>query len=286
MLELIKSTRPWSLTASLIPILITAALERNYFEWIPFLRALVLGMSVHLGANLTNTYFDFVNGIDDEKSSDRGLVEGKIAPRTVFYSLLFFYAVAILSVLPAMFSHNGFNLLTVLFSGIILSYFYTANPVHLKYRALGDAVIFLCFGPLLVKCTSLILKASSSWILYYFCVPVSCLTEAILHANNARDMSSDAKSGVKTLAIILGFELSFYFFVSLIFGSFLSCLFVSLFFHKGCLLTFLTLPLALDLCRKFKEKNFGNLVQETAKTHFLFGMLLFIGVCITKTGLL
>lgn len=79
-MKYIIATRPWSFTATVIPVLITAAIiSREGGQKVVLqdvLRVLFIIISVHAGANLTNTYYDFVNGVDNEKTSgDRALVD-------------------------------------------------------------------------------------------------------------------------------------------------------------------------------------------------------------------
>jgi 1,4-dihydroxy-2-naphthoate octaprenyltransferase len=110
--------------------------------------------------------------------------------------------VGIAAVLPIIISSTEKQLLTIFSSGILLAFFYTADPIGLKYHALGDITIFLCFGPLLMECTSLLLTGSLYAPLLIYSFPIGLLTEAILHANNARDIKADAAAGGKILSAI------------------------------------------------------------------------------------
>ena len=56
----VDALRLESLTASLVPILVTATVVgADILSW-KFLRVLASGFLVQLGANLANTYYDFV----------------------------------------------------------------------------------------------------------------------------------------------------------------------------------------------------------------------------------
>ena len=79
-MKCIIAARPWSFTATIIPVLITSAIiAREGDQKVVLsdvLRVLFIIISVHAGANLTNTYYDFVNGVDNLKTSgDRTLVD-------------------------------------------------------------------------------------------------------------------------------------------------------------------------------------------------------------------
>lgn len=73
--------RPWSLSASLVPTLLGSALAYRSpgvydFNLLTFLLTIFTVITVHCAGNVTNTYFDFVKGIDSRKSADdRTLVD-------------------------------------------------------------------------------------------------------------------------------------------------------------------------------------------------------------------
>ena len=52
------------------------------------------------------------------------------------------------------------------------------------------------------------LTGSINHNLWLYTIPVGMLTEAILHANNARDITADAAAGTTTLATLIGFNSS------------------------------------------------------------------------------
>jgi 1,4-dihydroxy-2-naphthoate octaprenyltransferase len=286
--EYILATRPWSFTAGLVPVLVTAAVLGQSFASENFVRALLMALSVQSGANLVNTYFDFVNGVDTKTSvcGDMTLVEKKITPMGCITVAFLCFLVSIASVFPALMVPDDNTFILIFSIGIVLAVFYTADPVGLKYRALGDVVIFACFGPLLMQATSLILTGQMHNELNVYGIPLGLLTEGILHANNARDIKADAMSGAATLATLIGFDNSLVFYQMLLAGAYMSAAYIALHYHIGCLATFLTAPLAIDVMTKFKAKAMTILPEETAKLHLPFGVLLLIGILTTSKGLL
>lgn len=307
-LNQVLATRPWSLSAAFIPICITASalglpyafsnlqnLIRSYFFLnigtslvsVDFFRALVMGISIQIGANLTNTYFDFINGVDNKETpgGEKTLVDKKVSPIGVVIMSVIFYIIGLGAVFPVL-MHSDFQLIIIVAVGTTLAIFYTATPVGLKYKALGDVTIFLCFGPLLMQCTSILLTGEANSKLYIYTIPLGLIIEAILHANNTRDMKSDTKAGAVTLAAILGFEGSYMFFIFLYASSYLSLLYISATSHWGCLLTLLTVPSAMTLIKHFKEMKLQSLCIEVAQMFMLFGILFMIGIRATNTGFL
>ena len=168
---------------------------------------------------------------------------------------------------------------------ISLLYFFNSF-FFFHFTSKGDITVFLCFGPLLMECTSLILTGKMEQILWVYSIPIGLLTEGILHTNNARDIKSDTQAGAFTFASLIGFDNSYKFFIFLLFGAYIGTLYISLFLNWGAILTFLTIPLAIDLEKRFREKNMITLCEETAKMHLPFGIILFLAVRFTKQGFL
>lgn len=285
--EYILAMRPWSFTAAIVPVAVTTAVVGSSFSSPIFLRAMAMGVCIQAGANLTNTYFDFANGVDNRgtNNGEKTLVDRKVSPLGITMLSFICYSLGIGAILPVMIAKYDTQLLFIVALGVLLAFFYTANPVGLKYKALGDITIFVCFGPLLMQCTSMLLTGSIHPDIYLYSIPIGLLTEGILHANNARDIKSDTLAGAVTLASILGFDYSYYFYVLLLVGAYLSVAVISFYQHYGCLLTLLTLPLALNLNHKFLKNDMTTLPEETAQTHLPFGLLLLVGILSTSTGI-
>lgn len=286
-LEYLTVCRPYTFTASIIPIMVTTAVVGGSFRSLDFLRTIAMGISVQCAANLSNTYFDFVNGVDTKAmpNGDKGLVDARhITSSGVFLLSTFFYVTGLAAVLPVFLERTDIMLPIIFFSGILLAFFYTATPVGLKYIALGDVTIYLCFGPLLMQGSSIMLTGSVEPSLYLYSIPVGLLTEAILHANNTRDIKSDSAAGAVTLATILGVRYSYLFYLFLIAGSYLAAAAISVFYHWGCITSFLTLPLALAVLKNFESGIMAETADDTAKFHLPFGLLLVLGIVYTKGG--
>eukprot|EP00658_Telonema_sp_P-2_P032625 TRINITY_DN24109_c0_g1_i1.p1 TRINITY_DN24109_c0_g1~~TRINITY_DN24109_c0_g1_i1.p1 ORF type:complete len:303 (-),score=90.41 TRINITY_DN24109_c0_g1_i1:503-1411(-) len=289
--RLALATRPWSFTAAAIPVLVTSAVLQADLLTIPFGQALTMALSVQAAANLTNTYYDFANHVDTKETAASGagedtLVNQLVSAEEVLQLSVVLYAIALLAALPTILTLPAAA--PVVVAGVALAFFYTADPVGLKYKGMGDVTIFLCFGPLLMQATSLVLTGGVTHTLWLYSVPIGLLTEAILHANNARDIKADRAAGAVTLAGLVGFRASFQIFVLLVLGSYASVVYMALWEHWGCGAALLTAPLAIGLCRKFDNvsAHMKKLPEEVAKLHLPFGVLLFLGIRFTRTGLL
>jgi 1,4-dihydroxy-2-naphthoate octaprenyltransferase/uncharacterized membrane protein YphA (DoxX/SURF4 family) len=214
---IIMSTRPWSIPASLVPGALAAALSfspaRGIEGVIDASLAVMCGLLAHVGANCVNTYFDFKSGLDRPSTSDdRALVDNLVSERTLIISAAVCYLLSI-CISVRFILLLGSTMGYLIFIGMLLSFFYTASPLSLKHMGLGDLVIFICFGPLLMTsvaaATSLSTSVIPSLSVLLMSIPVGLLTVNILHANNTRDIKTDAAGGAKTLAGVIGFKNSY-----------------------------------------------------------------------------
>eukprot|EP00940_MAST-03C_sp_MAST-3C-sp2_P000921 g921.t1 len=159
------------------------------------------GLSVHAGANLINTYYDFVKGADVHGSSDdRTLVDKTMRPNEVRWLGIMLFGLATLLASALSIRAAGMPLFVLYAIGAALAFFYTADPYSLKYKGFGDICVFLCFGPLLGAGVSLALGGGINRVVLLFSVAIGCLVEGVLHANNVRDIASDRRAGIQTLA--------------------------------------------------------------------------------------
>lgn len=283
------ATRPWSLTASLLPALLGSILAFKDFGKVDLpLCALTLlsVMFTHLGANLSNTYFDFTNGVDTELSDDRTLVDHVLTPDNVINLMVVSYTSSLVTfLLVLLFRPNTDSiyyvyLILVFGSGCLLSFLYTGG-IALKYHALGDFVICWTFGPL-VACFTYITHASGAttlpWRPMFFSLPLVLITEAILHENNVRDCKEDAKCGVVTLPILLGENVSYHLCNILLVLPFIYLLYVVYALSFWFVLPCLSIPRALTLYKMVGAHDLRFVPQETAKFHSVFGLLYIVAL--------
>lgn len=272
--------RAYSWPASLVPVVLgtVVAWRHGAFSPADFLLTLAAALLVHSAANLANTYFDFRNGVDRADADDRGLVDKLMKPGAMLLlSLGLFAAGAAIGLLLAF--RNGVpQLIWLGAAGFALAWFYTATGFAYKYRTLGDVGIFFAFGPFIVAGTALI--QARAWLpeAFWASVPVGLLIVGILHANNMRDVGSDAESKFTTLAGALGPENARRFYYALIFTPYLfSLTFGSVWPAVFCAVS---MPMTVKLARLAAKGDFRPLVPETAKLVAVYGLLFSAGLYI------
>ena len=281
--------RPWSLTASFVPVALGTALasSQGFFDPFLFLLTAIAGMSVQAGTNFINTYGDYISGVDTIESAVTcpQLVTGAMQPsdmRTAGY--IAFGIAACIGILLSWV--RGWEIIALGMLGIIGGYTYTSGPYPYKYKGLGSFMVFFLMGPLMVWPAWFIQTGQHSWLPVFVAMPVSFLVAAILNGNDVRDIGHDQNAGIITPAIGFGLDGGIHLHRLLYAGAFVS-LFVLVALNilpPLCMLPFLLLPLGYRTLRTLRNVNPGmhecllQLEAMAAGLHFQFGILLIVGL--------
>lgn len=280
------ATRPWSFPASVVPMLVGGALAHREGSFDATLLALTVlgGLLFHIGANLFNTYFDFRRGVDTAADADdRTLVDGILLPRQILAAGLTAFGAGI-GIGGFLVWQDGAGLLALGGIGLALALFYTADPLGYKYRALGDLGIFVAFGPLLVLGAYMVQTERVDLLPFMLAVPLGLIIDAVLHANNIRDVEADRRGRARTLVHLLGDDASRWTYALLVLApyGFVAALGVAV--SPWMLLPAVSVPLAwkavqqVGIRRKEMRPAIPLLPQQTAQLAMVFGLLMAAGV--------
>lgn len=286
--EWVLATRPWSFPASSMPVLVTLFwLLANGIElnWWLGLAALVNIILVHAAGNVWSDYFDYKRGVDrDDTYGVKNLTSGLFSPTEIMRLSLVLQVLAVVMGI-VMVCLTGLPLLYIGLCGIGLSLLYPP----LKYNALGDVVIALCYSVLPMMGTSFIASGTIHWAVLWLAVPVGLITIAILHVNNTRDIETDRRAGIRTFSMLTGraFAAGVYCFEVLF--PYLWVLGLCLFGMTSwwTMLCWLSLPLALKNTRTmmgYKQggiESIARLDEGTAQLQMAFSVTLIIGLILT-----
>ncbi|XP_043673734.1 ubiA prenyltransferase domain-containing protein 1 homolog [Vespula pensylvanica] len=274
------AVRPWSLSASLMPTLLGSALAYRLigvanFSWISLILTLYTVVSVHGAGNVVNTYFDYIKGVDSRKSDDRILVDHLLSKDELVSLGAILYAagcigfVLLTTISPAKMEH----LALVYFGGLSSSFLYTGG-IGLKYIALGDVLILVIFGPISVLFAFMAQTGYVEIGTIYYAIPLALNTEAILHSNNTRDLESDKRAGIVTLAILIGYTASHVLYSFLLFTPYITLVVLALRYSVWFLLPTITLPTAFRIEKQFRSPHMiQNVPKQTARLNMFLGIL-------------
>jgi 1,4-dihydroxy-2-naphthoate octaprenyltransferase len=281
-----KALRAFSFPLSVLPVVVGAALVRpsGGWHWDILIASALGAVLLHASGNLLNDYFDFRSGVDrrlegDENRPGRLLVKGVLRPGQVMAEALVCLALA-LSVGAYLVYRCGPELLWFYGAGMLCLYAYTGPPFRLKYRALGEVVIFAVFGPLAVVGAVYAHSGRLELDALLVSIPVGLATTAVLLGNNVRDVEEDDAAKIRTLATALGSRLTkaLYIICVLIPPLAVAGLVALKVVGPGCLITLVSLVPAGFLLRKvLTAPRLPDIDAHTAKYATVFLVSLLVG---------
>ncbi len=290
LIDWIIATRPWSFTASVMPILVTLAYlfylqrcEGMAVNWLPACLTLPMMLFMHAGGNLVSDYSDNVKRIDLPGSLNgvNHIYSGKFTPGEIrCYGWTLLAVGALLGICVVALSTA--EVLWIGALGILLPLIYPWMKAH----ALGDVDILLCFALLPAIGVSRVATPDYHFETMLLSLTYGLLTVAILHANNTRDIRNDRRAHLQTLAGWLGGTMSQYvYLLELTLPYVLVGVFVAFgWLPWTSLIAWLTLPLALGNIRQMlkarpeEEQDIATLDQKTAQLQMAFALLLAVGL--------
>lgn len=283
-----RAARPFSFPASVIPALLggtVAVLHTGAgLHGLHFVLAAVGAACVHAAANLLSDHFDHAKGVDrpDTIGASRGmLVTGRMSTRAVLLESLVLWLIAALIAFYFIWK-VGPVLIPLVAGGLLLGAGYTAAPSQFKYRALGDLAVFMAFGVGITVGAYVVQTGSLSWTPVAYSLPMGFLIAAILHGNNLRDIESDRRAGIRTLAMMLGLRRARLAYAGMVTAAYLSVIgsVAAGWVSPVGLLCLLTLPLAVAAVRIVMAGGPPLIVidMRTAQLQMAFGLLMILGI--------
>ena len=277
------AVRPWSFPASAMPVIATTAylFWKGYeINWLFALWALVNIVVFHAAGNTWSDYFDYKKQVDREDTfGAKTLTGGMFTSQEIFrlsLTLTIIGAVGGVSLVAL----TGLPLLWVGLAGVAVTLLY---PM-MKFNALGDVAILITYALLPTLGTSFVVSGVIDWSVLLIALPIGLITDGILHCNNVRDIITDKRAGIRTMAMALGpvsssklyaFEMIFpYVWIGV-------CSIIGI-LPMHTIIIFMTIPIALGCAKTLlKGVNDGpeltaDLDVRTANLQLLFSLLLSI----------
>nr|WP_019243995.1 MULTISPECIES: 1,4-dihydroxy-2-naphthoate polyprenyltransferase [Bacillus] len=284
-----KLTRPHTLTAGFVPVLIGTALAINNYEIniMLFCAMMLASLLIQAATNMFNEYYDFKRGLDHEGSVGIGgaIVRDGITPRTVMTIALSLYGIsALIGVYICM--STTWWLAVVGLIAMTIGYLYTGGPIPIAYTPFGEIFAGLFMGMLIILISFYIQANEITTLSILVSIPIAVTVGAILLSNNIRDLDGDKENGRKTLAILLAKKKAVIFLASMFAFAYLWIIALVLMnvITPWTLLVILSLPLPIKSVKGFLTNDtpikMAPAMVQTAKTNTIFGFLLAIGLFI------
>lgn len=285
------AVRPWSFPASAMPVAVTLGwLFSRHADacWTNGVWALLNIVVFHAAGNTWSDYFDFRKHVDDKDTFGvKTLTSGMFSKREIFWLSVSLLVVAVAAGI-GLWLRTGMPLLYIGIGGALCSVLYP----FLKYRALGDIVILFAYALLPALGTVYAATLEIDWSSLYIAVPVGLITVAILHCNNLRDITTDSRAKISTLAMKLGGRISVWLYCFEILFPFLwisGCVVAGVFPVWSLIVWLAAIPAAGNVrmaLSYFREgaSSIARLDEATAKLQLVFSLL--FAVAFVLSGLI
>ena len=283
------AVRPWSFPASAMPIIVSLAYlfwKGAQINWLMGLWTLIGMVLFHCTGNVWSDYFDYRKKVDaDDTFGAKTLTTGMFKPEEIRNLAIGLLVVSVICGLGLLYM-TGLPLLWIGLAGVACTILY---PV-LKFNALGDFDILMAFAFLPTLGTSYVVTGAIDWSVLWIALPVGLITDGILHSNNTRDMATDRRAGITTMAMGLGTKASAWLFGAEMVFPFI---WVAVLSMVGVLpiytvVIFMTLPVAIGNARVMMKsltagvEMIADLDVKTANLQMLFSILLTLSLAVAK----
>jgi 1,4-dihydroxy-2-naphthoate octaprenyltransferase len=204
----LRTTRLPFLSATAVPVLlgIAVAASHGHFTWWTALLTLIGGSFAHLAINVTNDIFDTLSGADEANTTPTQFSGGS---RVAIYDLVtirglsrlalaLFAAAAVIGLVLVAVTGTR-ELLWIGVAGIAVGVAYTAPPLKLVYRGLGEFAVAIGFGPIMLMGAYVVQAGALAWEPLVLSLVPGILIALILFVNEIPDRRSDAEAGKRTL---------------------------------------------------------------------------------------
>ncbi len=286
-------------TASAVPVLVGTALAWNMtgrFNWLKFILVLIGVPMFNAGTNLANDYYDHKTGNDEVNltptpfsGGSRVIQKGMVLPKQMLIGSFVFFGLGSVIGLYLNAVTPGNLILYLGIFGLLTGFFYTATPVLIGYRGIGELIVGLDLGVLAVIGAFYVQAQSLSWSAFWISLPIGFLVAAILYVNQFPDYDADKAVNKKHLVVRLGKRKAVYGYYFLIAATYLVIVGSVIFrmVTPFALVSFLTLPISLGAIKILKS-NYDKITElipaqaKTIQTHLFTGLLLCIGLVIGR----
>lgn len=213
----IDNARPISLPQSMLPALTAVALSvgAGSFSVVAAIASVIGVICLHFGMNLLDDWYDYKVGSAEARKTVanegfRGrmtkypyLTSGQATPKQLLHAVLCFFALAA-AMGVVVIAIRGWMILGWMAAGLLIGVSYSGWPLKLGFRGLGELVIFLMFGPLMMTGVYYAVTGTMDWKITWLSIAVGFLVTNIVYSHSVLDAIPDKKMGKKTMAHLMG----------------------------------------------------------------------------------
>lgn len=211
------NARPVSLPQSLLPALSAVAIASgsDSFSWSAASLAVVGVALAHLGMNLADDLFDYkvqsgetrlrlaADGIRARIAKYPYLTSGKATVRQLRIAVCTLLA-ASAAAGAAIALMRGSAIAWMTIAGLFIGISYSGAPLRLGFRGMGEAIIFIMFGPLLMSGCYYAATGEMKPEIIWLSSAAGLLVTNIVYTHSVMDAAADSRIGKRTMAHIMG----------------------------------------------------------------------------------
>lgn len=289
----LRTTRAPFLTATIVPVLLGIAVAALEGRWSLGRGALTLlaAALVHLGLNVANDVFDTLSGADAANvtptqfsGGSRVAHYGLVSLRSLALISAAFYAAAVGLGLYLAAITDFWPLFILGAIGVAISIAYTAPPFRLVHRGVGEVMVALGFGPVMLLGAYFVQAERFTLEAGYLSIPVAILIALVLYVNEVPDRAGDAAAGKRTLPVRWSKDAVIAAYVAAVAVAFAAIAAGALsgVLPRPTLIALATIPLAVRTVRGLRdsyEDPYGLMptMATNIQLHLFTGLLLFLG---------
>ncbi len=282
-----RASRPFTLSASIIPVLVgsTLAFRQGQFSLPLSLLMMVASLLVQVGVNMVDEFSDHARPERNNKllAPYKVIALGLLSSRAVKLGAVVCFGIATVIGLYLI-SITGWPLSVICLASVAVAYFYAAGPRPLGSIGLGHLLVFVFMGPVMVLGSYYVQTQTFTTEVFWFSIPIGCTVTAILVANDLRDMEEDHAAGKITPVTLFGRRSGRWEWTLLVTASFLIVVVLTVTGGKGVsnLLSLLALFQVIRASRVIwhakVRTELALALPASSKLHGQFGFLLSAGV--------
>ena len=198
---------PMTMVSAALAGLLAVYRDASVRWWLFALSAIGLVLA-HMANNLMNDLFDLEVGTDTENYprnlySPHPVLSGTITRRGLAACALVVNACC-LAIMIVLFVERGAPIIGFALGGFVLSLAYTAPPLRLKKRGLGEPTVIVVWGPLMVGGTYYAATGTIPAAVLLASLPYAILSTTVLMGKHIDKLAWDEPAGTRTLPVMLG----------------------------------------------------------------------------------
>ncbi len=266
-------------------------------NWLGFLLVLIMGVGLHVATNVYNDIYDTKQGTDkinvhrNEFSGGSGILLDHPEMMPNMYNLarsgLMMALIAMVALLFVVDKSLWPHLLILYLLSAFFSKFYTAAPIKIAYRGLGEIAVWFAFGPMAILVAAVSQNVGLHPIILTAMPATGISTLSILLLGQMIDLEADKSTGKWGLAVRLGTRATSYIYLLVQIFLTLDIVVLSQVLNpKGWVILICLIPYILILPQIWKiinenhddPKALQTAAKMNVKLHLLFSILLSLGI--------